>query len=70
MSGKRWYWVDYTSRLDSLRESLPIAPGTVRLSNSGTRFIARLTEWREGCLSHEAATARMSTAPWKPVEEQ
>ncbi len=69
MAAERWYWVDYSSRLDEVRESLPVADGEVRYSNSGLKFIARLTEHVDGCLTHAEAVARMATAPWARPED-
>ena len=69
-ASRRWYLVVYTSQLDTLRETLPIAPGTPRLSRSGQRAIVSLTEWAEGALSHEQATARMQTDAWRRDDEQ
>lgn len=66
----RWYLVVYASQLETLRQTLPIAPGTPRFSRSGQRAIVSLTEWVEGALSREQATARMQTDAWRRDDEQ
>lgn len=67
---RRWYLVVYTSQLPTLRETLPIASGTPRLSRSGQRAIVSLAERTDGALSHEQATARMQTEAWRRDDEQ
>lgn len=70
MAAERWYWVDYSSRLDEVRATLPVADGEPRYSSSGLKFIARLTEHVDGALTHAEAVSRMASSAWATPEEQ
>lgn len=69
MAAERWYWVDYTSRLDEVRATLPVADGEPRYSTSGLKFVVRLTAEVDGALTHAEAVSRMASPAWSTLEE-
>lgn len=67
----RWYYVCDADKVEETRQSLPVAPGSPRYSNAGTRALLRLKAWAEGAKDAVEVARLMKHPGWaRPDTEE
>lgn len=67
----RWYYVCDANKVEEVRQSLPVAPGTPRYSNAGTRALLRLKHRVKGAKNQYQVARLMKHPGWaRPDTEE
>lgn len=66
----RWYYVCDADDVDQARQDLPVAKGTPRYSNAGTRALLRLKAWVEGAKSQDEVDKLMRHPGWAQNDDE